>query len=288
MEDNDRSTVSGSIDIRVQWITPELAKHWLGNFNNVNRQKKKAGIEFLAAEIAEGRHILTHQGIAFGADGELYDGQHRLEAIVLAGVPVQMMVTRGLSPQARDVIDSGSGGGVRSPNDILKMTDDVTVSAALRAWVANAEMLLEHGRLTGTQTRMSAHALRVGLARHRMSIDAMKESLGERTARISLSPVCAAFVICHRVMGAPVVEMARKMVSGEGLSAGNPALTIRNHLLQYNHSSPQGREDINCRVFGAIDAYVRGADLKISKLNEGAREKIISSWKKLEAKGASK
>lgn len=288
MEDNDRVTTSQHFTARVQWITPELAKYWLENFNNVNRVKKKSGIAFLAEEITAGRHVLTHQGIGFGIDGELYDGQHRLEAIVLAGVPVQMLVTRGLSARARDVIDSGSGGGVRSPNDILKMTDDVTVSAALRAWVANAEMLLEHGRLTGTQTRMSAHALRVGLARHRMSIDAMKESLGERTARISLSPVCAAFVICHRVMGEPVVEMARKMVSGEGLSAGNPALTIRNHLLQYNHSSPQGREDINCRVFGAIDAYVRGAELKISKLNEGARERIISSWKKLEVKGVSK
>lgn len=278
----DAETMSSVFDVKVQTVTPELAAYWLEHYNNRNRQKNSSGISFLAEEILAGRYVVTHQGIAFGQDGELYDGQHRLEAIVKADKPVTIMVTRGLACAARDVIDSGTGGGVRSPQDVMQMTDSIVISVAIRSWIANADSMIERGTMAGTAPRMTVHALRTGFERHKRSLTAIKAAMGERVSKISLSPVCAALVISHRVYGEKITEMASSMVKGEGLSIGNPALTIRNYLLQHSFPGPSARDEVAQRMFGAIDAYVRQVDLKLPRVNEGAREKIISQWKRLE------
>lgn len=89
-------------------ITPEMAEEWLKkNIRNI-RPLRKAAVSYLAAEITAGKWELTHQGIAFGADGILVDGQHRLAAIARAGVPVECMVTWGIQETGTCAIDSGT------------------------------------------------------------------------------------------------------------------------------------------------------------------------------------
>jgi hypothetical protein len=50
-------------------------------------------VSYLAKEMREGRWRLTHQGIALAPDGNLMDGQHRLQAIKEGGVPVSLQVS---------------------------------------------------------------------------------------------------------------------------------------------------------------------------------------------------
>ena len=73
-------------------ITPSEASKYLAN-NPANRRLSESEVETLAADMREGRWCITHQGIAIGKTGRLLDGQHRLAAVIKAGVPVQMMVT---------------------------------------------------------------------------------------------------------------------------------------------------------------------------------------------------
>ena len=72
---------------------------------------------------------LTHQGIAFDTTGRLIDGQHRLHAIIEAGVPVQILVTRGCSASSFSILDRGAN---RRPSDILgwptKITEVITLA----------------------------------------------------------------------------------------------------------------------------------------------------------------
>ncbi len=75
-------------------ISPELAAEWLSK-NTFNRTLSRRSVDTYAADMRAGAWELTHQGIAFGADGVLVDGQHRLHAIVKAGVTIKMMVTWG-------------------------------------------------------------------------------------------------------------------------------------------------------------------------------------------------
>jgi hypothetical protein len=55
------------------------------------------------------RFDTTHQGIAFGWNGELLDGEARLRAIIATGMTVQVMVTFGLNPAVARSIDATRG-----------------------------------------------------------------------------------------------------------------------------------------------------------------------------------
>lgn len=89
-----------------EFVTPEMALEWLV-MNTGNRNVSKADVEYLRDCILAGEFLLTHQGIAFWDDGELADGQHRLHAIVEAGVGVWMYVTRGVARVMAQAIDRG-------------------------------------------------------------------------------------------------------------------------------------------------------------------------------------
>ena len=87
-------------------ITPDQAKKWL-SLNIGNRNKRGWWIGAISAMIKRGEWISTHQGIAFSKSGKLLDGQHRLEAIVHSGIPIQMFVFTGVPDDAYKVLDNG-------------------------------------------------------------------------------------------------------------------------------------------------------------------------------------
>jgi hypothetical protein len=91
---------------QVQTITPEMAKVYLKK-NTDNRNKRGWWVSGLAGMIKRGEWIPTHQGVAFSKSGNLIDGQHRLEAIVEANMPVEMIVTTGVRDDAYKVLDNG-------------------------------------------------------------------------------------------------------------------------------------------------------------------------------------
>lgn len=107
------------IESKLEVITPEMATKYLSH-NVKNRSIRKQEVEAYAREIRRGTFVTTHQGIAFDENGALIDGQHRLMAIAAAGKPVQMMVTRGVSPQALTIIDRGAS---RTMRDVVALGD---------------------------------------------------------------------------------------------------------------------------------------------------------------------
>ena len=77
-------------------ITPVMAKEMLERNAKNNRRVSRDVVQRYARIMKSGGWNLTHQGIAFDDKGTLIDGQHRLNGIVQANVPVQMMVTYGV------------------------------------------------------------------------------------------------------------------------------------------------------------------------------------------------
>jgi len=80
----------------VETITPKKAREYLlankDNYRKLSRHK----VNQYAEDMKAGRWQMNGQGIAFGKNQILKDGQHRLAAIVQAGVPVEMTVNRDL------------------------------------------------------------------------------------------------------------------------------------------------------------------------------------------------
>lgn len=105
------------ITAQVEKITPAVAKAYL-EMNKNNRNIRQRVVDAYARDMAAGEWVVQHQGIAFDVDGNLVDGQHRLQAVIKAGVAVPMMVTRGLEKNSSAGIDQGAK---RSFTDVLTM-----------------------------------------------------------------------------------------------------------------------------------------------------------------------
>lgn len=117
----------------IETITPRIANSYL-EFNNNNRPLRKTHIRSLAFDMMNGDWQVTHQGIAFDTTGRLIDGQHRLHAIIEAGVPIQMLVTRGCSSSSFSILDRGAN---RSPSDILGWPKKITEVIMLAVRIAS-------------------------------------------------------------------------------------------------------------------------------------------------------
>ena len=72
-------------------ITPAMATEMLKG-NVANRPLSKDWVRALSKLIKDGDFRTTHQGIALNSNGAVVDGQHRLYAIIDAGIPVRMVV----------------------------------------------------------------------------------------------------------------------------------------------------------------------------------------------------
>lgn len=74
-----------------EMITPTVAAEMLTK-NHGNRHLNNRRVTMLANDMRAGRWTESPQPIAFDAEGNLIDGQHRLEAVQRSGVPVLLSV----------------------------------------------------------------------------------------------------------------------------------------------------------------------------------------------------
>jgi len=96
-------------------ITPADATNWL-RCNLRNRPVRKRHVEFLAGEIKNGNWQVNGQAIVIAEDEQVLDGQHRLLAVIEAGIAIKTMVVYGISAAAFSTIDTGA---VRTSSDAL-------------------------------------------------------------------------------------------------------------------------------------------------------------------------
>lgn len=101
------TTISQSMSTCVMTVSPEIAVQWLEKNYPGNRRVQQGRIALYQSVMERGEWTLSHQGIAFGVDGHLRDGQHRLWAIVKSGRTVDMMVSFNVPNDAYLVTDTG-------------------------------------------------------------------------------------------------------------------------------------------------------------------------------------
>lgn len=140
------------ITSEIEMITPEKAIQYL-SFNTGNRSIRPTVVESLALSIKAGEWMTSHQGIGFSASGRLVDGQHRLSAVIAAGMPINIIVTRGLPEDIFEVIDRHSK---RTMTDTLRMEKKLLETATFALIVAYEKG--QH-KFTITQTKDAAHKI---------------------------------------------------------------------------------------------------------------------------------
>lgn len=129
-----------TVQANVEAVTPESAEEWLGK-NLANRNVRARVVDSYARDMQNGRWQLTGEPIKFSVNGRLLDGQHRLQAVMAAGVPINMLVVRGLPDSRQSVMDSGAR---RTAGDALRLRGEAHYSAMAAA--ARLAIVFESGQ----------------------------------------------------------------------------------------------------------------------------------------------
>ena len=88
-------------------FTPELASAWLTKYNIKNPRRMYCNTAKKYARLmAEGKWCATTNSINIDKNGRMISGQHRLEAVVISGIPVEMLVVTGCHPDSRLLVDT--------------------------------------------------------------------------------------------------------------------------------------------------------------------------------------
>jgi hypothetical protein len=108
-----------TIEYKRVTVTPAIAKKWLSENAENNRIPKISKIPAYARDMLSGNwQTDTGETIKFDTEGELIDGQNRLHAVVMAGVPVDFDVAYDVPRRAMSVVDTGAA---RTGMDVLKI-----------------------------------------------------------------------------------------------------------------------------------------------------------------------
>jgi hypothetical protein len=251
--------------IAVETITPDMALAWLER-GGANRNLNERRVERYKTIMLRGEWQLTGEAIKLDADACVRDGQHRLEAICRAGIPIQSVVVRNLPAQAFDVLDNGAS---RSPADVLGI-HGVPQRAAMAAAARGLILIERFGRyetggwsdeavITGPETLayVNAHpelldAVRLaGLVR----IDGFLGGAGLWAVAIAL------LIRKDRDAAELFVEALR---TGANLTPDSSVLKLRNMLktapMQYAaaYSTRRGRETVVALIIKAWNFWRRG------------------------------
>ena len=129
-----------TVNITVELIDPKKAAEYLSHNIENNRKKNDDRVAAYSRDMAALDWEFTGQTIVFDSEGRLIDGQHRLEAIIKSDEIIEIIVVRGINPDAVAFIDKGRG---RSFNDTMKITENDTIlrlsstQATIRSVVRN-------------------------------------------------------------------------------------------------------------------------------------------------------
>lgn len=118
---------------KVEFITPAIAADYLRH-NAVNRPLNHKNVEFYARQMVEGKWMLNGESIVFDSDGNLMDGQTRLNAVIKADTGVEFVVVRGVTSKCFTSIDQGRNRLLSDVFSIAGINNASTVSAIVNRY----------------------------------------------------------------------------------------------------------------------------------------------------------
>lgn len=220
-------------ETRVILVTPEMATEWLSH-NMKNRSVRKSRVALFARKMASGQWHVTNQGVGFDRDGVLIDGQHRLLAVVMAGVPVRMNVTKNLEPEARLNVDTGSARTAADTLSVIHGTKNAAIVAAIAKkgvawdlgfrWMQNYDVSIEEIEwYANTNAAALGRAAEVG-------------SASRKYVAAPPSLVAFGFYLCARVSADDAEKFfVDQLIEGIGLTITDPARVLNKSLSDGAH-----------------------------------------------------
>lgn len=251
----------------VETITPEVAGRLLGTMDR-NRAQRRAKINQFARAMLAGEWQLNGEPVIIGHNGKVIDGQHRLQAVMTAKVPIMMLVVRGVMPESMATIDTGTS---RSYGDVTTLRGDGSYGPQLAA-VARRWWIYENtpgGETFGAAFRVQLSHTEIDhiIEQHPM----IRESvIRAQNSRFKKYLPASAFGFAHNYMAEKIdPEIAELFFStlehGAELTERNPLLVLRNRLIEADRLTAVERLALTIKAY---NMWIEGHTIKVLSWNK--------------------
>ena len=262
-------------------ITPDLAKKWLAQ-NTHNRNLRERVVNGYAADMRDGNWVEDGQSIKFAKGdvvlldnppingGALLDGQHRLSAVVTAGVPVRMLVVSNLDDSTQEVMDTGAK---RVLGDVLKLRGEqyaVSLAAVLMRVYQWKQGYRKNLKSAGHSRPTHRQLLEV-LEQHpevRRSVELADRA--RTTGKLSASTLGLCHWLFNRIDSDDCAYFFARLADGVKLESDDPIYALRRVL--DNFAADRGRPDealVTALVIKAWNAYRDGRSVGVLAYRPG-------------------
>lgn len=255
VEEHLRSKLA-KVDVTAEFFTLDVAhaSEFLGINNpngSRNRRISRTHVESLKTDILAARWHSNGQSIKVSRHPALMDGQHRCTAVVETGIPIEVVLVRGL----HDLVFPALDGGIRktyAQRERAKGAYANERSAALKV-IARIEANDEDANATPN--------LQVEIAARYPDMEEAVEGSG--TAGLVAPAVAAAlFAILGAIDMTRTREFFGKLASGANLNEGDPVYVLREKLLLTGRSKARDLHARHARwLIHAWNAFVEGRPL---------------------------
>lgn len=213
-------------------ITPDKARALLER-NTLNRRANRRNVARYANDMRAGRWRLNGEAVKLSTNGRLLDGQHRLMACIEADTPFDTLLVEGLEPEAQMTMDQGVKRTIGNQFRLMGITHYTTKAAVLRhIWYWRRGVPLgQAGPVAPSLDDLLAEMEQWS------ELDAAC-SLGERMYRetswgVKRSTYATWALLALTLDDVAATTFAHAVQTGEMLAAGDPALTLRKHLISF-------------------------------------------------------
>jgi hypothetical protein len=211
-------------------IMPDEAAYILQEMNPTNRAISKFHENEIVQVIKSGRWKDNGEAIIFDYEGHLKNGQHRLRACVLTGIPIMVSVSFGVEPDVFDTIDRGKK---RCLGDDLSIIGEPN-SRALAA-VLGALWYDDQGKIDKL-ARDASPPLDVAKALLEKHPDIRRfvswASTYKKKAVLEPRLLAYCYYTCSQVDPGAADKFFKDLVDGANLNQGDPVLVLRDMLMR--------------------------------------------------------
>jgi hypothetical protein len=247
------------VTIRAVLMTPEVATKWLAQSSVRNRSRRGYVSDAYGRDMAEGRWKFNGETVVRDRDGNLLQGQHRLEAVTKSGTAVLLLLVEGVEPDVMDTFDTGLP---RYYFDMLRVagysypTSISSITRGMWRW--------DRGHLTlvpsGGSEKASRAELDDYLREHQDAVQAASAYAERLRIMVPLpaSVLGTATIILNRLDTAQAAEFFNKLAYGDELKPDNPILVFRNQLTRLRSGAAHTVDERRALLFGTWNYWRSG------------------------------
>lgn len=259
-------------DTKIVFITPEIALELLQKNTN-NRNFKKANLAFVKNELTKDRWQTTHQPIGIDTNGQLIDGQHRLEAIAKTKKSAWVRVTINCDPKTMNAVDTGRS---RNNADMLQiggLEGSKSIAPVMRQYIN----YYRHSNVSWTGPEAIVTSIDITDELKKIEVDVLSifsyaKKLNTKFSFLPYTPAATFMLLCEAkdIFAPEYTEFFDQLVFGAGLPADSPVLTLRNRWLNAHHKMYSHSEGARLKLAELIcvfNAFRANCPISARKLN---------------------